>query len=152
MPQMISFARKTNTVQKTRDLSSKSRVIWWRRERDSNPRYGSPYTRFPVVRLRPAQPSLHGVFAAPLLSYNNPMKKARYIFVPGKIFWKTSCFFMKTVYNVLCSRGISTVGSAQRSQCWGQEFESPMLHHQRNLFCLPGQERFSCCFVRLTVI
>ena len=25
----------------------------WRRERDSNPRYGFPYTRFPSVRLKP---------------------------------------------------------------------------------------------------
>jgi hypothetical protein len=25
----------------------------WRRERDSNPRYGCPYTRFPSVRLQP---------------------------------------------------------------------------------------------------
>jgi hypothetical protein len=25
----------------------------WRRERDSNPRYGFPYTRFPSVRLQP---------------------------------------------------------------------------------------------------
>ena len=30
------------------------RFFIWRRERDSNPRYGSPYTRFPVVRLRPS--------------------------------------------------------------------------------------------------
>ena len=27
------------------------------------------------------------------------------------------------------ARGISAVGSAQHWQCWGQEFESPMLHH-----------------------
>ena len=33
--------------------------LLWRRERDSNPRYVLPYTRFPIVRLRPAQPSLH---------------------------------------------------------------------------------------------
>ena len=26
------------------------------------------------------------------------------------------------------TRGISAVGSAQHWQCWGQEFESPMLH------------------------
>ncbi|CAH1650976.1 hypothetical protein CHELA1G11_10287 [Hyphomicrobiales bacterium] len=25
----------------------------WRRERDSNPRYGCPYTRVPGVRLQP---------------------------------------------------------------------------------------------------
>ena len=28
-------------------------VLKWRRERDSNPRYGFPYTRFPSVRLQP---------------------------------------------------------------------------------------------------
>ena len=28
--------------------------LWfWRREGDSNPRYGCPYTRFPSVRLQP---------------------------------------------------------------------------------------------------
>ena len=33
----------------------------WRRERDSNPWVHSCTTRFPVVRLRPTQPSLHGL-------------------------------------------------------------------------------------------
>jgi hypothetical protein len=29
-------------------------VLWlWRREWDSNPRYGFPHTRFPSVRLKP---------------------------------------------------------------------------------------------------
>ena len=28
-------------------------ILWWRREWDSNPRYGCPYTRFPSVRLQP---------------------------------------------------------------------------------------------------
>jgi hypothetical protein len=28
-------------------------VTFWRRERDSNPRYGFPYTRFPTVLLQP---------------------------------------------------------------------------------------------------
>ena len=37
----------------------------WRGERDSNPRYGSPYTRFPIVRLRPAQPSPHTDILSP---------------------------------------------------------------------------------------
>ena len=31
-------------------------------------------------------------------------------------------------YTISCSRGISAAGSAQHWQCWGQEFESPMLH------------------------
>ena len=35
------------------DRSMGSRLKEWRRERDSNPRYGFPYTRFPSVRLKP---------------------------------------------------------------------------------------------------
>ncbi len=31
----------------------RSSVLMWRRERDSNPRYGFPYTHFPGVRLQP---------------------------------------------------------------------------------------------------
>src|SRR5579871_192995 len=34
------------------DLKWIGRILW-RRERDSNPRYGFPYTHFPGVRLRP---------------------------------------------------------------------------------------------------
>src|SRR5262245_52558820 len=38
---------------------SKDYLISWRREWDSNPRYGCPYTRFPSVRLQPlGHPSL----------------------------------------------------------------------------------------------
>ena len=36
-----------------RQASSPSASEDWRRERDSNPRYGFPYTRFPSVRLKP---------------------------------------------------------------------------------------------------
>jgi hypothetical protein len=37
------------------------RTLGWRREWDSNPRYGCPYTRFPSVRLRPlGHPSVPG--------------------------------------------------------------------------------------------
>ena len=89
----------------------------WRRERDSNPRYDSSYTRFPVVRLRPSSAISARRFVAPLLSYNKRFQKARYIFLLAKLFSKTSCIFLKCVYNDFCSRGISTVGSAQRSQC-----------------------------------
>ncbi len=32
---------------------TRSAVLKWRRERDSNPRYGFPYTHFPGVRLQP---------------------------------------------------------------------------------------------------
>ena len=41
--------------------------------------------------------------------------------------WRPLC------YTISCSRGISAVGSAQHWQCWGQEFESPMLHHRKPL-------------------
>ena len=42
-------------------------------------------------------------------------------------------FFTKQeTYDKICAvRGISAVGSAQHWQCWGQEFESPMLHGYR---------------------
>ena len=33
-------------------------------------------------------------------------------------------------------RGISAVGSAQHWQCWGQEFESPMLHQLSTLISI----------------
>ena len=36
-----------------RGLSVRFAEIWWRREWDSNPRYGFPHTRFPSVRLKP---------------------------------------------------------------------------------------------------
>src|SRR5262249_15849412 len=35
------------------DVSKRPRTGCWRREWDSNPRYGFPYTRFPSVRLQP---------------------------------------------------------------------------------------------------
>ena len=35
------------------DVSVRCRPSFWRREWDSNPRYGFPYTRFPSVRLKP---------------------------------------------------------------------------------------------------
>ena len=42
------------------------KIVQWRREWDSNPRYGFPHTRFPSVRLKPLGhlsegPSLGGV-------------------------------------------------------------------------------------------
>ena len=39
-------------------------------------------------------------------------------------------------------RGISAAGSAQHWQCWGQGFESPMLHQQKKNICLPRQMFF----------
>lgn len=42
----------TDARAKRREKSSLQKI--WRRERDSNPRYGfRPYTRFPVVLLQP---------------------------------------------------------------------------------------------------
>src|SRR4026208_258470 len=35
------------------DVGGRARTSIWRREWDSNPRYGFPYTRFPSVRLQP---------------------------------------------------------------------------------------------------
>src|SRR4029077_63016 len=35
------------------DVDGRWRTLSWRREWDSNPRYGFPYTRFPSVRLKP---------------------------------------------------------------------------------------------------
>src|SRR5262245_40295934 len=35
------------------NVSERGRTSSWRREWDSNPRYGFPYTRFPSVRLKP---------------------------------------------------------------------------------------------------
>ena len=40
------------------------------------------------------------------------------------------------------TRGISAVGSAQHWQCWGQEFESPMLHHKRTETLIQGFSPF----------
>ena len=44
--------------------------------------------------------------------------------------------------------GISTVGSAQRSQCWGQGFDSPMLHQSSsntNRRCFSSKKRSGWC-------
>src|SRR5215468_2275647 len=35
------------------NIRGRWRIRFWRREWDSNPRYGFPYTRFPSVRLQP---------------------------------------------------------------------------------------------------
>ena len=35
-------------------------------------------------------------------------------------------------YTMSCSRGISAAGSAQHWQCWGQRFESAMLHQNKS--------------------
>ena len=35
------------------DVGGHQQTKVWRRERDSNPRYGFPHTRFPSVRLQP---------------------------------------------------------------------------------------------------
>ena len=52
------YFKRFSDIEKNRRNSNKITADIWRRERDSNPWYGSPYTRFPIVRLRPAQPSL----------------------------------------------------------------------------------------------
>ena len=52
-------------------------------------------------------------------------------FLRVKSFPKIAFFALQTKEIMVYSfplRGISAVGSAQHWQCWGQEFESPMLH------------------------
>src|ERR1700740_3739503 len=46
---LTNIAANRATAQKIVDWRRKS----WRREWDSNPRYGFPHTRFPSVRLKP---------------------------------------------------------------------------------------------------
>src|SRR5690349_3279267 len=59
----------------TNTLKSVAYLEIWRRERDSNPRYGyKPYTRFPGVRLQPlghlsAEATLQTHYAFALLHY-----------------------------------------------------------------------------------
>ena len=48
-----------------------------------------------------------------------------------------------------CSRGISAAGSAQHWQCWGQEFESPILHHLKQLEQLKSEPKGS--FLMLSI-
>ena len=57
--QSLWFARLGQTLLKPKGISVLSEgrrefaMRFWRRERDSNPRYGFPQTRFPSVRLQP---------------------------------------------------------------------------------------------------
>ena len=66
----------------------------------------------------------------------------------GRFFHKRQSFFKIVldkhpliVYNTNV-RGISAAGSAQHWQCWGQGFESPMLHQEKSLFCLSDKRDF----------
>ena len=68
---------------------------------------------------------------------NRACSKARFF-----IFFPPTIFFAKPIdkipfirYNICVAkaRGISAVGSAQHWQCWGQGFESPMLHQNISL-------------------
>lgn len=43
----------SRVLRSVRDGQKLSGKVIWRRERDSNPRYGCPYTHFPGVRLQP---------------------------------------------------------------------------------------------------
>ena len=63
-----------------------------------------------------------------------------------KLFFKkvlTSVFF-SAIIGALQKRGISAVGSAQHWQCWGQGFESPMLHQTK-----PHPNRMRFCFIQV---
>jgi hypothetical protein len=50
-PANTGVLRLTDARSKRREESYSSKS--WRREGDSNPRYGHPYTRFPSGRLKP---------------------------------------------------------------------------------------------------
>ena len=69
--------------------------FFWRRERDSNPRYHSWYTRFPVVRLRPSS----AISARRLLHLcyitTNDSKKQDIFSCSGNIFQKPLAFSEK---------------------------------------------------------
>src|SRR5437870_8965547 len=56
---MKEFAKQKSQKHETGQILSS-----WRREWDSNPRYGFPYTRFPSVRLQPLGHLSHGGSAA----------------------------------------------------------------------------------------
>ena len=54
--------------------------------------------------------------------------------------WQNACtsclkkmLTKRVMFVILIARGISAVGSAQHWQCWGQGFESPMLHQKIQL-------------------
>jgi hypothetical protein len=46
-------AARSKLLRLKRTKAKDSGEGFWRREWDSNPRYGFPYTRFPSVRLKP---------------------------------------------------------------------------------------------------
>ena len=48
-----NFGKNKRFYMALMDVGGRLRTITWRREWDSNPRYGFPYTRFPSVRLQP---------------------------------------------------------------------------------------------------
>ena len=79
-----------------------------------------------------------------LLKVHNPVlfkREILFIFIKKGVY-KTD----KPCYTITRSRGISAVGSAQHWQCWGQEFESPMLHQMKTLES-QRLERFSFCLL-----
>ena len=49
----------------------------WRREGDSNPRTGLTVTRFPIVRLRPAQPPLRTHYLKRLIIIHNSLSSVK---------------------------------------------------------------------------
>jgi hypothetical protein len=56
-----NFGKNKRFYMALMDVGGRLRTITWRREWDSNPRYGFPYTRFPSVRLQPlGHPSWQG--------------------------------------------------------------------------------------------
>ena len=73
--------RKRRAILRVRRYSvgrwAETRTIW-RRERDSNPRYGFPYTHFPGVRLQPlGHPSTQRPFASARWAWARSFSRSR---------------------------------------------------------------------------
>ena len=77
--------------------------LFWRRERDSNPWTGLTVTRFPVVRLRPTQPSLRMLT---LLLYTYYRKKASTFFY---FFSYQKNIYIQYAQNLICTWKIMKV-------------------------------------------
>ena len=74
-----------------------------------------------------------------------------------RFFSKTPLQMLRRVLYLISLWGISAAGSAQHWQCWGQEFESPMLHQSfaviprglRRIFMFRCLEGWFCTILSL---
>ena len=79
----------------------------WRTERDSNPRYGCPYTRVPGVRLQPLGPlSVASVTRLSGAQYTHGAIKCKHL----------NKFFFRCLAAVDC-RGVAGLGRAAKNGC-----------------------------------